>query len=139
MVGVDGSEHALAAVRWAAREASLRHAAVRIVTAWEVPDYALGGVAPDLLESLEVGAVAAAATAREAVRASAPDVEVQTSIVEGQAARALVEAARGAELLVVGSRGLGGFRSLLLGSVGQQCAHHARCPVVIVRAERPRG
>ena len=95
-MGVDGSEHALAAVRWAAREASLRHAAVRIVAAW-------------------------------------------ASIVEGQAARVLVEAARGAELLVVGSRGLGGFRSLLLGSVGQQCAHHALCPVVIVRAERPRA
>jgi len=52
--------------------------------------------------------------------------------VEGTAAAALVEESRGADLLVVGSRGLGGFRGLLLGSVGQQVAHHAACPVVIV-------
>jgi nucleotide-binding universal stress UspA family protein len=57
---------------------------------------------------------------------------VERVVREGQPAEVLVEAAEDADLLVVGSRGLGGFRGLLLGSVGQQCAHHARCPVVIV-------
>ncbi|HEU6444441.1 MAG TPA: universal stress protein [Gaiellaceae bacterium] len=60
---------------------------------------------------------------------------IERRAVQGSAAEELVRASEGAELLVVGSRGLGGFASLLLGSVSQQCAHHARCPVVIVRSE----
>ena len=60
-------------------------------------------------------------------------VELESSVVQGPASQALVEAADGADLLVVGSRGHGGFAGLLLGSVGQQVAHHAPCPVVIVR------
>lgn len=63
----------------------------------------------------------------------APEFDVETRAVEGQAARVLLDASQDADLLVVGSRGLGGFRELLLGSVSQQCAHHATCPVVIVR------
>jgi len=59
-------------------------------------------------------------------------VDVERTVVEGAAAPALIEAAEGADLLVVGSRGRGGFAGLLLGSVGQQCAHHAPCPLVIV-------
>jgi nucleotide-binding universal stress UspA family protein len=65
-----------------------------------------------------------------------PEVEVETVAVHGSAAHSLVEAAANADLLVVGSRGHGGFAGLLLGSVSQQCAHHAPCPVVIVRAQR---
>jgi len=75
------------------------------------------------------------ATLREAIPHPG-DVEVEHRIVEGTAAAALVEESRGADLLVVGSRGLGGFRGLLLGSVGQQVTHHAACPVVIVPHER---
>jgi nucleotide-binding universal stress UspA family protein len=69
------------------------------------------------------------------LRASRPEadgVEVEQVTVEGAAPRVLLEQAEDAELLVVGSRGLGGFRGLLLGSVSQQCAHHAQCPVVVV-------
>jgi len=66
------------------------------------------------------------------------DVEISRSVVEGSAASALVAAAESADLLVIGSRGLGGFRGLLLGSVSQQCAHHASCPVVIVRGRPTR-
>ena len=73
------------------------------------------------------------AEALDEARAEAREVEIETIAVQGQPARALVEVAKGADLLVVGSRGLGGFRELLLGSVSQQCAQHATCPVVIVR------
>ncbi len=60
-------------------------------------------------------------------------LEIEKKVVEGQAAPALVEAAREASMLVVGSRGMGGFSGLLLGSVSQECAHHATCTLVIVR------
>ena len=71
--------------------------------------------------------------AREEARAEAREVQIETIAVEGQPAKVLVEVTKGADLLVVGSRGLGGFRELLLGSVSQQCTQHATCPVVIVR------
>jgi len=66
-----------------------------------------------------------------------PGVPVERSVVEGPAAQVLLRAAAGADLLVLGSRGRGGFAGLLLGSVSQQCAHHAPCPLVIVRRPRP--
>jgi nucleotide-binding universal stress UspA family protein len=69
--------------------------------------------------------------------AGAESVEIKRSVVEGHPAAALLDAAKEADLLVVGSRGRGGFAGLLLGSVGEQCAHHAPCPVVIVRSKRP--
>ena len=65
------------------------------------------------------------------------DVDVVRSVVVGTPASALIAASAAADLLVVGSRGLGGFRGLLLGSVSQQCAYHAGCPVVIVRSRAP--
>ena len=68
------------------------------------------------------------------VAAETAGLDIERTVVEGSAATALLEAAQGADLLVVGSRGRGGFAGLLLGSVSQQCAHHASCPVVIVRA-----
>lgn len=60
---------------------------------------------------------------------------VRTQVAEGNPARVLLSAAAGADLLVVGSRGHGGFTEALLGSVGQHCAHHARCPVVVIRGQ----
>jgi nucleotide-binding universal stress UspA family protein len=69
----------------------------------------------------------------ERVRSDHPSVEVETTVVEGQPARVLVDMSADADLLVVGSRGLGGFSGLLLGSVSQQCVHHAHCPVTVVR------
>jgi nucleotide-binding universal stress UspA family protein len=65
-------------------------------------------------------------------RAAESGVSVTPILREGQAADVLVAEAREADLLVVGSRGLGGFKGLLLGSVSQQCAHHAACPVAII-------
>jgi nucleotide-binding universal stress UspA family protein len=135
VVGVDGSEGSHRAIRWAADEAVVRGDELALVHVWEPPQaYAPMGLgaypvdpepirqaADDILQGL-------VAEAREL----APDLVVRGQLVEGAPAEALLEAARTADLLVVGSRGLGGFRSLLLGSVSQQVTHHAPCPVVIV-------
>lgn len=135
VVGVDGSEGSHRALRWAAAEATVRGDALALVHVWEPPQafapLGLGAypvdpepirqAADDVLQKLVAEA-----------RALAPDLEIRGQLVEGAPAEALLEAARTADLLVVGSRGLGGFRSLLLGSVSQQVTHHAPCPVVIV-------
>jgi nucleotide-binding universal stress UspA family protein len=137
VVGVDGSNSARLAVRWAAHEAETRHASVLLVAAWDMPTYgfSFGAAAymDDMLKALQRAAEQNVADAIDDVRAITKRVEVSTRVVEGQAAAVLMEAARDADLLVVGSRGLGGFRELLLGSVSQQCANHAACPVVVVR------
>jgi nucleotide-binding universal stress UspA family protein len=119
VVGVDGSEESKAALRWAHAEATLRHASLRAIHA-EAHD--AGG--PERVAWLD-GVVCE-------VLGESPGVEVVQSIVEGDAAHVLVEAVGQADLLVVGSRGHGGFAGLLLGSVSQACAQHASCPVVIV-------
>ena len=139
VVGIDGSETARKAARWAAREAKLRGTKLVLVSAWEIPisSYAFGngvaGIPGEMQKALAAGAEDDLAAALEEARAEAPDVEMETLAAEGHAANLLLDFSRGAELLVVGSRGLGGFHELLLGSVSQQCAHHATCPVVIVR------
>ncbi|HEY7667296.1 MAG TPA: universal stress protein [Actinomycetota bacterium] len=142
VVGVDGSQTATLAVRWAAREATLRGASLELVSAWEIPVTGVGfgyGFAPipdEMIKGLEQGAEELLAEAAEAARTEAPEIQIETRVVEGPAASALLEASKDADMLVVGSRGMGGFRELLLGSVSAQCAHHASCPVVIVRHER---
>lgn len=142
VVGVDGSPTATLAVRWAAREAVLRDASLELVSAWEVPVTGVGfgyGFAPvpdEMLKGLVQGAEELLAKEAEQARDVAPDLDITTRVAEGPAAPALIDASRDADMLVVGSRGMGGFRELLLGSVSAQCAHHAACPVVIVRHER---
>jgi nucleotide-binding universal stress UspA family protein len=137
VVGVDRSEHSERALDWAIDEAKLRGARLRLVSAWHVPTVAYGGpgFAPQLDEPLDktFEQVAEEAVDAAAKRAREAGVEAVTSVVQGQAAEALVEAGANAELLVVGSRGHGGFSGLLLGSVSAQCAHHAPCALVIVR------
>ncbi len=136
VVGVDGSESARVALRFALDEARLRGDVVRVVGVWHVPVAAHGSAfvppATDLEGVQEPQMRLALERALEQTDRSAGDVEVETVVREGAPAATLLEEAQDAELLVVGSRGLGGFRGLLLGSVGQQCAHHAPCPVVIV-------
>jgi nucleotide-binding universal stress UspA family protein len=137
VVGIDGSESARLAAQWAAREARLRNAAVRLVSAWDLPTYGFSfaavGISDNMMKAVQRAAEDNLADATDEVRAIAKEIDVSTEVVAGQAAGVLLEAARDADLLVVGSRGLGGFRELLLGSVSQQCANHAGCPVVIVR------
>ncbi|HXV58488.1 MAG TPA: universal stress protein [Gaiellaceae bacterium] len=136
VVGYDGSEHAERALVFAAEEARLRGAAVRVVTAWHVPTAVYGaGYAPMMSPSVEESEEEEARRAAEeaAGKLRARGLEAEVVLAHAPAADALVEAARDAELLVVGSRGHGGFAGLLLGSVSQQCAQHASCPTVIVR------
>jgi nucleotide-binding universal stress UspA family protein len=137
VVGVDGSDGSLRALRWAVREARQRDATLDVVVAWHHP-YAAAvdptGMAASRVsrEELEHLSRDLLGRARDVAYAEDQTVQVDPTVVEGGAARALLEAATGADLLVVGSRGRGGFTGLLLGSVSQQCAHHAPCPVVIV-------
>ena len=132
VVGVDGSQSALHATRWAAQEAVRRDAVLRLVHVWQLP---LLLPAEDLYakELADQGREWLAA-ARAAALAVAPGIGVVTDLRTGQAAEELAEETEHADLVVVGSRGLGGFRSLLLGSVANALAVHAHCPVVVLRA-----
>jgi nucleotide-binding universal stress UspA family protein len=143
VVGVDHSEGAKLALRFALEEARLRKATLRAVHAWQYGSFGLAGIegyfptsGADLGELHSAAEAALDATLGEAIP-DAGDVTIERRVVEGAPGAVLVEASREADLLVVGSRGHGGFAGLLLGSVSQQCAHHAACPVVIVR-RRPR-
>ena len=137
VVGIDGSDHSKRALQWAIDEARLRSASLSVVYAWMLPVYATGyGFAPGaLIDPVVMGDSAKAELDKtvDDVVGDAKDVTIERKVVEGMAAQVLVEEAKGADLLVVGSRGHGGFAGLLLGSVSQQCAHHASCPVVIIR------
>ena len=144
VVGVDGSAGAERAVAFAVEEARLRGATLEAVSVWQVKVFAGPGffqAAPpsnELIDALRRVAQDAVDNALEDVDTSG--IEVRRAAVAGVPAEVLVDAAKDADLLVVGSRGLGGFRGLLLGSVSQQCAHHAVCPVAIVPPPgRPRG
>jgi nucleotide-binding universal stress UspA family protein len=139
VVGVDGSPESRAALRWAVAEARLRGARLEAVHVWSFPIVPGRELGPSYVIPIEELREDAKETldlvlAEEGVEG----VNVERAVVEGNPADVLVEAAREADLLVVGSRGHGGVAGLLLGSVSRQCAHHAACPVVIVRrgAER---
>jgi nucleotide-binding universal stress UspA family protein len=139
VVGVDHSAGAKAALRFALEEARLRQATLRVVHAWQfgyIGATGLEGALPAVggeLEDFRRGAEAALEATLRDVGADKDGVAIERRVDQGTAAAVLVEESRGADLLVVGSRGHGGFAQLLLGSVSQQCAQHAFCPVVIVR------
>lgn len=134
VVGVDGSPGAAAALEFAAAEAALRFARLRVVSVWDVPPplvetFALPTEAYDFYQA---SGKRLADDAVEDVHDLHPEVDVAASSVEGAAGVVLADAARDADLLVVGSRGRGGFATLLLGSVSDYLVHHAPCPVVVV-------
>ncbi|SDL20129.1 Nucleotide-binding universal stress protein, UspA family [Glycomyces sambucus] len=141
VVGADGSEESVEAVRWAVRQAALTGATVQVVTAWEVP-MAYGAGMMIMPDEAEFDA-AAKQVAEQTVRAAAAEdgqVQVERTTVMGHPARVLTEAAEGAALLVLGGRGRGGFKGMLLGSVSQHCVANGPCPVVVVRtATAPTG
>lgn len=139
LVGVDGSDSARAALGWALAEAQARGERVRLVTVWETHVYAYAPgfvppVTPEFDDSFERAAKDAVDETLAALGDDVAGLEIERRIVRGAAAEVLVTEAADADLLVVGSRGHGGFAGLLLGSVSQACAQHAPCPVVIVRA-----
>jgi nucleotide-binding universal stress UspA family protein len=143
VVGVDGSPTSRAALRWAVRQAKLTNGTVEAVIAWEIPMVLQSyGWAPIYVE--EAGDFKGDARKRidtvinEEV-GPADSQRVRSLVVNGHPAQVLVNAAGGADLLVVGSRGHGSFAEALLGSVSQHCVHHAPCPVLIVRGEPDRG
>jgi len=135
VVGVDGSESSQVALRWALDDALRRQAQLEVVVAWQYPTGSpmLSGVGFDALE-LEVVAKTQLTDCLNRVDVSGLPSPVKEFVVAGAAVPALRAAAEGADLLVVGSRGYGGFAGLLLGSVSAQLSHHAPCPLVIVPA-----
>lgn len=132
VVGVDGSGSSKAALAWAVRQAGLTGAVVEAVTAWEFPS-AYGYAVPVLDVDFEELATKTVKDAIAEVTAGADAGPIRYKVVEGNAARVLIDESVGADLLVVGSRGHGGFVEALLGSTGQHAVHHAACPVVVVR------
>lgn len=131
VVGVDGSNSSVAALRWAARVGGALGLEVDAVTSWEYPaSYGLAGAVGGWNPEVDAGAVLAHAV--EAAFDGAGLAGLRSHVLRGHAAQVLLEASHHAELLVVGSRGHGGFTGLLLGSVSTQCAEHAHCPVVVV-------
>jgi nucleotide-binding universal stress UspA family protein len=135
VVGVDGSESARAAVAFAAREAAAHGARLRVVCAWELSYAAYaGGFAPpiDLSSDIAQHADEVARDAAEYAMELEPGIYVEHQAVQGYPAEVLVSESREATLVVVGSRGHGGFASMLLGSVSHEVAQHASCAVAIV-------
>ena len=139
-VGIDGSHNSLQALEWAMREAALQHAPLTVLTVHEVAASQWTGypmVQPDVDNPAQENYRQAA---EEAVAKVASDLgeerpmSVTVRAVTGFAARELIGASQDSDLLVVGSRGGGGFARLLLGSVTSQVVHHAACPVVVVPA-----
>ena len=135
VVGVDGSSSSVAAVEWAVKQAELTAASLQVLMTWEWPngygwsavpiDYDPGHASEIALDEL-----------LEPIRAAHPGVPIQATVVEGHPAPLLTQASRGADLLVVGSRGHGEFVGMLLGSVSEHCVSNAHCPVVVLRDEK---
>jgi nucleotide-binding universal stress UspA family protein len=142
VVGIDGSAESAAALRWAAEEAKLRTARVEAVHVWNyipMTTAADSGLVPmswtesaEMVDATHDAASRAATQEVEDVLGAGHDVKV--SLVQGDASEVLLETAKGADLLVVGNRGRGAIKELLLGSTSGRIADHAPCPVVIVRA-----
>jgi nucleotide-binding universal stress UspA family protein len=132
VVGVDASEESKAALRWAARYAASIGADLDVVHAWHALDeHAWLQSLPPPADPTEIARKALAHMVDEMVAPGT--LRVQTSVLEGHAAQVLINASKGADMLVVGNRGFGGFDGLSLGSVSGHCATHASCSVVIIR------
>lgn len=134
IVGVDGSHSSIAALRFAAQLARPLGASIEAVTTWEFPlsvMYPVGEWSP------QKDAERVLASALEDAFGNERPLQLMSSVVQGGAARALIETSANADMLVVGSRGHGGFAGLVLGSVSAACAAHGKCPVLVVHGERP--
>lgn len=134
VVGVDGSEGSRRALRWAIEQAAARGAEVQAVMVWQRTfDYGRGALWPVDVDIAKGAGERLAETVAE-VASGSPAVTVEQVVAEGDPGHVLCDYSGEADLLVVGSRGLGGFAELMLGSVSSKCAHHSRCPILIVPA-----
>ncbi|HEY5334808.1 MAG TPA: universal stress protein [Mycobacteriales bacterium] len=141
VVGVDGSEPSKHALRWAQFIARASASTLEVVAAWQ-PFTAYGGIGagwsvmPDDWNPEHDAEKALTATVDEVFGENRPTA-LQLTVREGNAAQVLLEASHGARLLVVGSRGHGGFSGLFLGSVSAACTEHATCPVLVLHGDSP--
>ncbi len=137
VVGIDGSHNATGALDWAMAEAALRKTRLTVLTVHSVPaSYWTGNPTPfpgdeEKVAEIRKAAEAAVAAAAERLGGGQPE-SITVTAINGFPAQALVEASKDSDLLVVGTRGGGGFGPLVLGSVSTQVVHHASCPVVVV-------
>lgn len=142
VAGIDGSRSARTAAMWAAGEARRRGLPLRLVHVYSVPAASMPGVLPPR-EAIRTGfenqGLEWLSEAREEVLGRYPDLVVETAAREGSPVPALVEESLGATMLVLGSRGLGGFTGMLVGSTAVALAHHGHCPVVVARGKQPDG
>jgi len=140
VVGVDGSQGSIHAALVAAWEATIRQASLELVSVARIPMTADGFGVAEAFSAAEVEARQAVDKAVEVVRKAYPDLRLETTVRSSSAiAGELLDTAKGAELLVVGTRGHGGFTGLLLGSVSSQVVHHPPCPVLVVPPGSPAG
>ncbi len=141
VVGYDGSQDAYGALCWAVDEARRRELRLHVVRAWTIGS-ALAQVARpygSIPSVQELAAELSRQTDRDLADAGLGELGAQVHLIEGSAAKTLVALSERAEMVVVGSRGLGGFAGLVLGSSAAQVVHHARCTVVVVRPARDAG
>jgi nucleotide-binding universal stress UspA family protein len=131
VVGVEGSESSRRALRWAARQAKLTSDSLEVVIAWEISPNYQWNVLADIHPEADAERMLQETVAE--VLGDDPGLDVTLTAVEGHPVAVLLQAAQGASLLVVGSRGLGAFSGMLVGSVSQHCVRHAPCPVTVVR------
>ena len=138
LVGVDGSESSVTALKWAAHYAQATGGTIRAVLAWHYPSaagVAPTGVMPATVESeVERSRLEAIGETVTSALGTEPPVEIERKAVYGHPAQVLIDESGDADLLVVGSRGHGGFSGMMLGSVSTHCVTHAHCPVTVVRA-----
>lgn len=141
VVGIDGSGTSIRALRWAVQEARQRQASLDAVHVWH-GEYAIYALTPFASPASALSPEALERAARRLLDEVVDGVDqtglvrpIERIVVQGGAARELLDAAKGADLLVVGTHGRGGFAGMLLGSVSQHVTHHAPCPVVLVPAE----
>jgi nucleotide-binding universal stress UspA family protein len=141
VVGIDGSQHSIFALEWALKQAALQHSRVTVLTVNSVPASGWTGVPVTLPQDsadLEKARHAAEEMTLKVLSqlGEAQPASVTIRAVSGFPATELIEASRDADLLVVGSRGAGGFAKLIMGSVSSQVVNHSSCPVVVVRGDR---
>ncbi len=139
LVGIDGSSHSRRALDWAISEAAIRHTPLTVLTVQQAMTSFWAGpmIYPEDADLAEHARKVAQDETDDALRKVAEDArppEVTVLAVPGIPAEEILSMGRDADMIVLGSRGAGGFKKLLMGSVTSQVAHHAHCPVVVIPA-----